>query len=79
MNSTYQNLINAGYIKFDTLIVRGQDEYKITAAEYKSHKRNELTKNGYNIVGDVGDQQSDLSGQFHGIQVKIPNYQYIIN
>ena len=77
-NSTYQNLLNAGYTKFDTLIVRDRDEYKITALEYKSHKRSELVEKGYNIVGDVGDQLSDLEGPYHGIQVKIPNYQYII-
>ncbi|MFZ0452158.1 MAG: HAD family acid phosphatase [Ignavibacteriaceae bacterium] len=76
--STYQNLINQGYTKFDTLIVRNPDEYKTTALGYKSLKRTELVKNGYNIVGDVGDQQSDLEGPYHGIQVKIPNYQYII-
>ena len=77
-NSTYKNLISASYTKFDTLIVRDRDEYKITAAEYKSHKRTELAESGYNIVGDVGDQLSDLEGPYHGIQVKIPNYQYII-
>ncbi len=75
---TYQNLVNAGYSKFDTLIVRNNDEYKMTALEYKSHKRTELVKKGYNIVGDVGDQLSDLEGPHHGIQVKIPNYQYLI-
>ena len=76
--STYQNLVNQGYTKIDTLIVRSPEEYKTTALEYKSHKRTELVKKGYNIVGDVGDQLSDLEGPYHGIQVKIPNYQYMI-
>ncbi len=77
-NSTYKNLISAGYNKFDTLIVRDPDEYQITAVKYKSHKRSEIVEDGYNIVGDVGDQLSDLTGPYHGFQVKIPNYQYII-
>lgn len=77
--STYQNLLSAGYIKYDTLIVRKPDENKLTALEYKSKKRVELTKKGYHIVCDVGDQYSDLEGPYHGLQVKIPNYMYIIN
>ena len=76
--STYKNLQSAGYTKFDTLIIRERDEYKMTALKYKSHKRAELAEKGYNIVGDVGDQLSDLEGPYHGIQIKIPNYQYII-
>ena len=75
---TYKNLLNEGYTKFDTLIVRDHDEYKVATLEYKSDKRTELIQKGYNIVGDVGDQFSDLEGPYHGIQVKIPNYQYII-
>ena len=75
---TYKNLINAGYKKFDTLIVRTPPEYETSAADYKSKKRTELVQNGYNIVGDVGDQHSDLTGPYHGIQIKIPNYQYIV-
>ena len=77
-NSTYQNLVDQGYTRFDTLIVRSSNEYKTTALTYKSQKRTELVKKGYNIVGDIGDQLSDLEGPYHGIQVKIPNYQYII-
>ena len=75
---TYKNLINAGYKKFDTLIVRTPPEYETSAADYKSKKRTELVQHGYDIVGDVGDQYSDFTGPFHGIQVKIPNYQYIV-
>ena len=75
---TYKNLINAGYTKFDTLITRNSSEKNLTAIEYKSNKRVELTNKGYDIIGDVGDQYSDLEGPYHGIQVKIPNYIYII-
>jgi acid phosphatase len=75
---TYKNLLYAGYTKFDTLITRNPSEYKLTALVYKSKKRVELTKKGYDIIGDVGDQYSDLEGPYHGIQVKIPNYIYII-
>ncbi len=75
---TYKNLINAGYTKFDTLITRNLQQYKLTALKYKSEERTVMTKKGYHIVGDVGDQLSDINGPYHGIQVKIPNYIYVI-
>ncbi len=77
-DATRENLINEGYTKFDTLITRKMDALKTTALDYKSKERKLLVKNGYEIVGTVGDQFSDLEGPYHGIQVKLPNYQYIV-
>jgi acid phosphatase len=76
--ATLINLYSEGYLSFDTLIVRMNNEYDIDAIEYKSKKREELSARGYKIIGTVGDQWSDLEGSFHGIQVKIPNYIYYI-
>jgi len=73
---TYQNLKNAGYTVFDTLITQIGDETKMKSRDFKNSKRVFLTKEGYDIVGTVGDQWSDLRGEDHGIQVKIPNYLY---
>jgi acid phosphatase len=75
---TFQNLINAGYTEFDTLITQIGDETKMKAKDFKSSKRVWLTEQGYDIVGTVGDQWSDLEGYYHGIQIKIPNYLYLI-
>jgi acid phosphatase len=75
---TYKNLIKEGYSTFDTLITQKEHEYELSAQEFKSSKRKELTEMGYEIIGTVGDQWSDLSGAYHGIQVKIPNYLYLI-
>ena len=75
---TYQNLKNAGYTVFDTLITQIGDETKMKAKDFKSGKRVWLTEQGYDIVGTVGDQWTDLEGEYHGIQVKIPNYLYLI-
>ena len=75
---TYKNLKQAGYTQFDTLITQREDELKLKATEFKSLKRVELTEKGYDIVGTVGDQWSDLEGPDHGIKVKIPNYLYLI-
>lgn len=75
---TYQNLVKEGYTVFDTLITQIGDETKMKAKDFKSGKRVWLTGQGYDIVGTVGDQWTDLEGEYHGIQVKIPNYLYII-
>lgn len=75
---TYKNLKLQGYDVFDTLITQREYEYELTAQEFKSSKRKELTEEGYEIIGTVGDQWSDLNGEYHGIQVKIPNYLYLI-
>lgn len=76
--STYKNLVEKGYTKFDTLITRNSSQYKINAVDFKSERRKELVEKGYKIIGTVGDQWSDLKGEYHGYQVKIPNYIYAI-
>lgn len=76
--ATYENLKKADYTVFDTLITQIGDEKKMKAREFKSGKRIWLTEQGYEIIGTVGDQWSDLEGEYHGVQVKIPNYLYLI-
>lgn len=75
---TYDNLKRDGYTTFDTLITQMNNERNLSATKFKSKKRVELTEKGYDIIGTVGDQWSDLEGEYHGIQVKIPNYLYLI-
>ncbi|MBK9097024.1 MAG: hypothetical protein IPM14_02665 [bacterium] len=75
---TYKNLVKEGYTVFDTLITQIGDETKMKALDFKSSKRIWLTEQGYDIVGTVGDQWTDLEGEYHGIQIKIPNYLYLI-
>lgn len=77
-NATYKNLINAGYTKFDTLVVRNSDMAGTTAANYKRIERIVLTALGYKIIACVGDQKSDFIGGNTGIIVKLPNYLYSI-
>ncbi len=75
-HATYNNLITQGYTEFDTLIAKSKNEYEMKSLEFKSTKRVWLTEYGYEIIGTVGDQWSDLEGPHHGIQIKIPNYIY---
>lgn len=75
---TYKNLIQTGYTVFDTLITQREDEQNLKTQQFKSSKRTELAAQGYEIVGNIGDQWTDLNGPYSGIQIKIPNYLYEI-
>ncbi|GLJ54736.1 hypothetical protein SUGI_1175770 [Cryptomeria japonica] len=77
---TTKNLMRAGYRKWSGLIMRGDNDQGTTAVKYKSGKRDELVKNGYRILGNVGDQWSDLTGTSVGSRTfKIPNPMYYIS
>ncbi len=78
-DATYRNLTEQGYTDFDTLIVRSELDRKISAATFKSQKRKELTDKGNEIIICVGDQWTDLQGDYTGIKVKLPNYLYTID
>ena len=78
-DATYKNLINVGFDKFDTLICRNKNEINKSSLEYKTFHRKELSKNGYNIIACVGDQETDLIGGYTGKTVKFPNYIYKID
>lgn len=77
--ATKRNLIEQGYAKFDTLIVRSDNEHKLSAAEWKAAKRKELVSKGYNIIACIGDQWSDLVGGNTGIKIKLPSYLYLLD
>lgn len=77
--ATKKNLIEQGYAKFDTLIIRSDREHKILAAEWKAGKRRELVSKGYNIIACIGDQWSDLVGGNTGIKIKLPSYLYLLD
>lgn len=75
-------------INLDLLIVlifffnfefRGDDQHGKSAVQYKSDKRTDLVKQGYRIVGNVGDQWSDLIGTNVGSRTfKVPDPMYYI-
>jgi HAD superfamily, subfamily IIIB (Acid phosphatase) len=49
-----------------------------TTIQYKSATRAHIASLGYKIVGDFGDQFSDLKGGTAGHQVKLPNPMYYL-
>ena len=75
---TNRNLKHAGYLEFDTLILKDSSASNLTSLEFKSKQRELLSKRGYDIIAVIGDQESDLVGNNHGLPIKLPNYIYII-
>jgi predicted secreted acid phosphatase len=78
-DATVENLMLHGYTTFDRVILRSVDEGNgLSAAKYKAAKRASLVKEGFAIVGCVGDQESDFEGSYTGYKVNIPNYTHIL-
>lgn len=51
----------------------------LTAMEYKSRERTKLVKAGYRILGNMGDQWSDVIGENVGKRTfKLPNPMFYI-
>ncbi|GMY20531.1 acid phosphatase 1 [Fagus crenata] len=79
-NVTATNLKHAGYHTWEKLILKASSHTGKTAEEYKSTERKKLEKNGYRIIGNIGDQWSDLLGTPTGNRTfKLPNPMYYIS
>lgn len=76
---TEENLHNAGYDKWDGLILRTEKNVKLTAVEYKTSIRKQLAAQGYSIILNMGDQNSDLVGGYADKTFKLANPYYYIS
>eukprot|EP01018_Ginkgo_biloba_P026529 Gb_35344 [translate_table: standard] len=77
---TVKNLREVGYKGWAELILRGPTDQGKTAVLYKSEKREEIVKKGYRILGNSGDQWSDITGTQVGARTfKLPNPMYYIS
>ncbi|KAI6698713.1 hypothetical protein NL676_018832 [Syzygium grande] len=77
--ATVDNLLYQGFDGYERLIMRTQTYKGQSAITYKSDIRRQLVEEGYRIWGNVGDQWSDLQGQFVGNRTfKIPNPMYFV-
>ncbi|BAF22565.1 acid phosphatase 1 [Oryza sativa Japonica Group] len=78
-SSTAANLAAAGFAGYDRLIMRSAEYRGMSAVVFKSAMRMQLMEEGYRIRGNVGDQWSDLQGDFVGDRVfKVPNPMYFV-
>jgi hypothetical protein len=73
---TEANLTAAGYSGWQELVLRPSDAHG--TVPYKSGARAEIEDDGYRIVLNVGDQDSDLKGGYADKAYKLPNPFYFI-
>ncbi|KAK3410894.1 hypothetical protein EUGRSUZ_J02928 [Eucalyptus grandis] len=77
---TSSNLRNAGFRNWEMLILKGSAYSGTTAVVYKSSERRKVEESGYRIVGNIGDQWSDLLGIHAGNRTfKLPDPMYYIS
>ncbi|KAI4324547.1 hypothetical protein MLD38_030027 [Melastoma candidum] len=77
--ATVENLRSQGYVGYERLIMRSAAYRGESAVTYKSAMRKQLVEQGYRIWGNVGDQWSDIQGEFAGNRTfKIPNPMYFV-
>ncbi|KAF8393466.1 hypothetical protein HHK36_021710 [Tetracentron sinense] len=77
---TVTNLKEAGYHTWEKLLLRGSSDENTTGVVYKSGQRKKLEKKGYRILGNMGDQWSDILGTHTGNRTfKVPDPMYYIS
>jgi predicted secreted acid phosphatase len=73
---TMQNLANAGYTDLQGVFFKPSADAVIP---FKSGERAAIEQQGYRIVANVGDQESDLAGGHADRGFKLPNPFYFIS
>jgi predicted secreted acid phosphatase len=73
---TRQNLTTAGYTDLSGIFFKPSSDATIA---FKSGQRAALEQQGYRIVANVGDQESDLAGGHADRSFKLPNPFYFIS
>ncbi len=77
--STKRNLMRQGFKQWNQLYCKPDNYSGYSAIDYKQKARADIVKQGYTIVANIGDQQSDLSGEFPGERrFSMPNPLYMI-
>ncbi|XWS60127.1 hypothetical protein CRYUN_Cryun07bG0007700 [Craigia yunnanensis] len=76
---TIENLTKVGFRSWDKLILRDSEDHGKLATVFKSEKRSKMVEEGYRILGNSGDQWSDLLGSSPSSRsFKLPNPMYYI-
>jgi acid phosphatase len=76
--ATLAKLEEEGYTNSELVLLRPCMARHMPAAPFKEKMRLFLVEQGYEIVGSIGDQISDMSGLYVGKTLKLPNYMYVI-
>jgi len=76
--ATALNLSKAGYFGWDGLYLRDPEKPRPSVAEYKRDMRIDIEAKGYTIIGNIGDQYSDLALEHAEQTFKVPNPFYFL-
>jgi predicted secreted acid phosphatase len=74
--STLRNLEAIGCADFVVLVCKPEGVSQ-TSAAFKTAARERFTREGWTIIANVGDQESDLTGGFAERTFKLPNPFYL--
>ena len=74
--ATERNLRGIGCADYAALICKGNDD-RGTSAAFKTEARRRLFGEGWAIIANIGDQESDLAGGFSEQTFKLPNPFYL--
>jgi predicted secreted acid phosphatase len=66
-------LAGAGYANPDAIYFRPEADREKSLAPFKTGVRREITRQGFHIIANLGDQASDLAGGYAERGFKIPN------
>src|SRR5262245_4502320 len=82
---TMANLDRAGFQGWAGLATRPDDDHG-SIVPFKTSEREKVTKNGYTIIANIGDQETDLvdkvggmGDQFSECRIKLPNPFYFVD
>jgi len=76
--ATEANLRREGLGDYTRLIMRPDDGQKLSVSDRKTAARRALYREGYMIVANLGDQESDLRGGYAERTFKLPDPLYLI-
>ncbi|MBB6252382.1 HAD family acid phosphatase [Nitrospirillum iridis] len=77
-DATARNLAAAGYEGWAGLVLKGAGAHGQSAATYKAAERAKIEAQGYIIIANMGDQDSDLAGGHAERTFKLANPFYFI-
>ena len=74
-DATERNLREQGF-QWKAILFRPQNEDSVV--EFKTAERRKITEQGYTIILNLGDQESDLKGGYAERTFKLPNPSYFV-
>ena len=76
---TEKNLLTDGYNEWSGLFMKPNNYNQPSVAPYKTAMRKKITEMGYDILFNMGDQDSDLKGGYADMAFKLPDPFYLVS